>query len=347
MQRTEISSLGKEALLSSLRAKSQIQHPSTLRGQDEDALVLDYGAETQIIQAHRLLLEGIHFDLTYTPLKHLGFKAVISALSALHAMNGAGRQLSLVYGISGRFCVADVEELHAGVRHAAELYQLDIAMLDVVSSLTGLSISVVATGEAVREVLTTRQGARPTDLICVTGDLGAAYMGAQLLEREKRVFEGMDTEGFEPDFSGREYILERYLRPMARVDILTELRMRSVCPTSMLAITDGLAGELLHLSRESGVGTRIYEDRIPIDFETASMAEEFNLNVTTVALSGGEDYELLLTIPLGQMDQIRDIEGLRVIGHVTEPTLGNCLVVRDGAEIELRAQGWTGTAASN
>ncbi len=340
MQRTEISTLGKQALLARLSKPASVHHDSTLRAHDEDALLLGYEEPVRLVSAHRLLLEGIHFDLTYTPLKHLGYKALVSALLSIYAMNGAPRQLSLVYGVSRRFSVEDLEELHAGILHAAELHGVELAMLDVTSSLTGLSLSLSLMGETSAAHVTTRAGAHSTDLICVTGDLGAAYMGAQLLEREKRVFEGMKDGAFEPDFSGREYILERYLRPATRLDVLAQLDQRGIVPTSMLAITDGLASELLHLSRESGVGVRIYEDRIPIDFETAQMAEEFNLNVTTVALNGGEDYELMMTIPLGLMDQIKDIDGLRVIGHVTEASLGSSLVARDGSEIELRAQGW-------
>ncbi|MDY5857666.1 MAG: thiamine-phosphate kinase [Porphyromonas sp.] len=339
MQRTDISTIGEFALIRKLTEGLKPLHPTTQQGVGDDAAVIAPDPKLETLVSHELFLEGIHFDLTYTPLKHLGYKAVIAAISDLYAMNAEPRQILVGIGVSARFSVEDLEELYAGIRLAAERYQLDLVGGDTTSSLTGLTLSLTVIGAGVKERLCYRHGAKPTDLICVTGDLGAAYMGLQLLEREKRVFAG-ETGDFEPDFAGREYILERQLRPEARRGIVEELARRGIVPTSMIDVSDGLASELRHIARESGVGIRIYEDRLPIDYETASMAEEFNLNVTTVALNGGDDYELLFTIPLGLMDQVKDIEGLRIIGHVTEENLGACLVARDGSEIALVAQGW-------
>lgn len=340
MQRTEIASLGEFAFIRRLTEHIKLHNPSSLRGIGDDAAVVAYEAGQKTLITTDLLLEGIHFDLTYTPLKHLGYKAAVSNFSDIYAMNGRPRQLTISIGVSQRFSVEHIEELYAGLRLACERYEVDIVGGDTSSSLTGLCLSLTCIGEASEGQIAYRSGAQPTDLICVTGDLGAAYMGLQLLEREKRVFEG-ETEEFEPDFAGREYILERQLRPEARREIIEALSARGIIPTSMIDISDGLASELLHLAQESGVGVRIYEDRLPIDYETATMAEEFNLNVTTVALSGGEDYELLFTVPLGLLDQVKEIEGIRFIGHITEASLGSYLVARDGTEVELRAQGWS------
>lgn len=347
MKLTDISSLGEFPFVKRLTHAIKLSHPETIKGVGDDAAVIAPMEGMQTLVSTDLMLEGIHFDLTYTPLMHLGYKAVIRAISDIYAMNAAPRQLLVALGISKRFAVEHVEELYAGMRLACEHHGVDLVGGDTTSSLTGLSIAVTAIGQAVPEMIAYRSGAKPTDLICVTGDLGAAYMGLQLLEREKRVFSGMKEEDFDPDFAGREYILERQLRPDIRRGVLEILRARGIVPTSMIDITAGLSSELLHIASESGVGMRIYEDRLPIDHETAAMAEEFNLNVTTVALSGGEDYELLFTIPLGVMDQVKDIEGVRIIGHVTEGSIGSCLVVRDGAEIELRAQGWQGNTTSS
>lgn len=340
MQRTEIAQLGEFAFIRRLtEALPEPAQPTTQRAIGDDAAVLSPTAGLRTLVSTDLLLEGIHFDLTYTPLKHLGYKAVVTALADIYAMNGIPRQLLLGLGVSSRFSVEQVEELYEGLRLATAHYGVDLVGGDTSSSLTGLTLSLTAIGEAHPERITYRSGAKPNDLICVTGDLGAAYMGLQLLEREKRVFAG-ELEGFEPDFAGREYILERQLRPQLRPQILEELASRGVVPTSMIDLSDGLASELLHLSHEGKVGIRIYEDRLPIDYETAQMAEEFNLNVTTVALSGGEDYEFLFTIPLGLLDEVKGIEGIHFIGHVTEAEQGNCLVARDGTEITLVAQGW-------
>lgn len=340
IQRTEISSLGEFAFIRHLTDKLPIYHADTKQGVGDDASVIEGKGDLETLVTHELFLEGIHFDLTYTPLKHLGYKAVVATISDIYAMNAEPRQLLVGLGVSARFSVEDIEELYAGVRLACERYKLDLVGGDTTSSLTGLTLSLTCVGVGVKERLTYRSGAKPTDLICVTGDLGSAYMGLQLLEREKRVFAGEEGTDFTPDFAGREYILQRQLRPEVSKSVLEELAKRGIIPSSMIDVSDGLASELKHIAHESKVGVRVYEDRLPIDYETASMAEEFNLNVTTVALNGGDDYELLFTIPLGLMDQVKDIEGLRIIGHITEEALGSCLVARDGTEIELVAQGW-------
>ena len=286
-----------------------------------------------------LLLEGIHFDLMYVPLKHLGYKSAVVNFSDIYAMNGRPKQITVSLGISKRFCVEDMEELYAGIRLACDIYGVDLVGGDTSASRTGLTISITCVGEGEKGKVVYRDGARETDLICVSGDLGAAYMGLQLLEREKSVF--VETkEDFAPDFSGKEYLLERQLKPEARKDIVEALEREGIVPTAMMDISDGLSSELLHLSKESKVGCRVYEDRIPIDYQTAAMAERFNMNLVTAALNGGEDYELLFTVPLSAHDKVEAMNGVRVIGYVTKPELGNYLVGRDGGEVELRAQGW-------
>lgn len=340
IQRTEISSLGEFAFIRHLTDKLPIYHPDSKHGVGDDACVIAEKGDLETLVTHELFLEGIHFDLTYTPLKHLGYKAVVATISDIYAMNAEPQQLLVGLGVSGRFSVEDIEELYAGIRLACERYRLDLVGGDTTSSLTGLTLGITCVGRGVKERITYRSGAKPTDLICVTGDLGSAYMGLQLLEREKRVFAGDDSTDFTPDFAGREYILQRQLRPEVPKSVLEDLAKRGITPSSMIDVSDGLASELKHIAHESKVGVRVYEERLPIDYETASMAEEFNLNVTTVALNGGDDYEMLFTIPLGLMDQVKDIDGLRIIGHITEESLGTCLVARDGTEIELVAQGW-------
>lgn len=340
IQRTEISSLGEFAFIRHLTDKLPIYHPDSKHGVGDDACVIAEKGDLETLVTHELFLEGIHFDLTYTPLKHLGYKAVVATISDIYAMNAEPRQLLVGLGVSGRFSVEDIEELYTGIRLACEKYRLDLVGGDTTSSLTGLTLGITCVGRGVKERITYRSGAKPTDLICVTGDLGSAYMGLQLLEREKRVFAGDDSTDFTPDFAGREYILQRQLRPEIPKSVLEDLAKRGITPSSMIDVSDGLASELKHIAHESKVGVRVYEERLPIDYETASMAEEFNLNVTTVALNGGDDYEMLFTIPLGLMDQVKDIDGLRIIGHITEESLGTCLVARDGTEIELVAQGW-------
>ena len=339
MQRTEISSLGEFALIKRLTRDFPIQHESTRRGVGDDAAVIAYPEGLQTLVTTDLLLEGIHFDLTYTPLRHLGYKAAVGSFSDIYAMNGHPQQLTCSVGVSARFAVEDLEELYAGIRLACSRYGVDLVGGDTSASLTGLCISITCLGAAREEEIVYRSGAKPTDLICVSGNLGAAYMGLQLLEREKRVFAG-EKGDFEPDFAEHEYILERQLRPEARQDIILALREKGLRPTSMIDSSDGLASELLHLATESGVGVRIYEERLPIDIETHRMAEELNMSTTTVAMNGGEDFELIFTIPLAELDRLKELDGIHIIGHVTSPRQGCYLVTPDGAELRLRAQGW-------
>ena len=336
-KRTEIATLGEFGLIRHLTEKIELKNESTVKGVGDDAAVLDY-KEKQVLVTTDLLLEGIHFDLTYVPLKHLGYKSAVVNFSDIYAMNGKPKQITVSLGISKRFSVEELEEFYSGLQLACDIYGVDIVGGDTSASLTGLCISITCIGEGEKEKIVTRNGAKDTDLVCVSGDLGAAYMGLQLLEREKRVFKG--EKEFTPDFTGKEYLLERQLKPEARKDIIELLDKAGIVPTSMMDISDGLSSELLHISKQSNVGCRIYEDRIPIDYQTAAMAEQFKMNLSTAALNGGEDYELLFTVPLTVHDKVSEMKGVKVIGHITRPELGNYLVGRDGGEVELKAQGW-------
>lgn len=336
-KRTEIATFGEFGLIRHLTEKIELKNESTVKGVGDDAAVLDY-KEKQVLVTTDLLLEGIHFDLTYVPLKHLGYKSAVVNFSDIYAMNGKPKQITVSLGISKRFSVEELEEFYSGLQLACDIYGVDIVGGDTSASLTGLCISITCIGEGEKEKIVTRNGAKDTDLVCVSGDLGAAYMGLQLLEREKRVFKG--EKEFTPDFTGKEYLLERQLKPEARKDIIELLDKAGIVPTSMMDISDGLSSELLHISKQSNVGCRIYEDRIPIDYQTAAMAEQFNMNLSTAALNGGEDYELLFTVPLTVHDKVSEMKGVKVIGHITRPELGNYLVGRDGGEVELKAQGW-------
>lgn len=337
MQRTEIANLGEFGLIDRLTKNIQLKNPSTLKGVGDDAAVLDYGAKKTLVTTD-LLLEGIHFDLVYVPLRHLGYKSAVVNFSDVYAMNGQPKQITVSLGISKRFSVEDLEEFYAGVDLACQEYGVDLVGGDTSASMTGLTVSITCIGEGDENRIVYRNGAKDTDLICVSGDLGAAFMGLQLLEREKSVYDGKTD--FQPDFSGKEYLLERQLKPEARKDIISLLNAENIVPTSMIDISDGLSSELKHICKQSGVGCRIFEERIPIDFQTAMMAEQFNMNVTTVALSGGEDYELLFTVPLHLHDKVSKIKGIHVIGHITQPDFGLILQTRDENDIELKAQGW-------
>lgn len=336
-KRTEISTLGEFGLIRRLTDKIELKNDSTIKGVGDDAAVLDY-KEKQILVTTDLLLEGIHFDLTYVPMKHLGYKSAVVNFSDIYAMNGKPKQITVSLGISKRFSVEDLEDFYSGLNLACEVYGVDLVGGDTSSSLTGFCVSITCIGEGEKGKVVYRNGAKATDIICVSGDLGAAFMGLQLLEREKKVFNG--EQDFTPDFAGKEYLLERQLKPEARKDIIKMLEEMSIVPTSMMDISDGLSSELLHISKDSRVGCRIYEERIPIDFQTASMAEQFNMNLITAALNGGEDYELLFTVPLTAHDRVSEMKGIKVIGHITNPEQGNYLVGRDGGEVELKAQGW-------
>lgn len=336
-KRTPISTLGEFGLIRHLTEGIQLENASSKYGVGDDCAVLEY-ADKQLLVTTDLLMEGVHFDLTYVPLKHLGYKAVMVNLSDIYAMNGTPRQITVSLAISKRFGVEDMEELYAGMRLACEAHHVDIVGGDTTSSLTGLAISITAIGEADREKVTYRNGARETDLICVSGNLGAAYMGLQLLEREKSVF--MGETAVQPDFAGKEYLLERQLKPEARGDIVRALAEAGIQPTAMMDISDGLSSELMHICKQSGTGCRVYEEHIPLDYQTAVMAEELNMNVTTCALNGGEDYELLFTVPLADYDKVSKLKDVRLIGHITKPELGCMLITRDGGEMEFKAQGW-------
>ncbi|WP_165021129.1 thiamine-phosphate kinase [Dysgonomonas sp. ZJ279] len=337
MQRTEIASLGEFGLIDHLTKTIELKNSSSQKGVGDDAAVLSYGDKKTLVTTD-LLLEGIHFDLTYVPMKHLGYKSAIVNFSDIYAMNGQPKQITVSLGISKRFSVEDLEAFYDGLQLACDHHGVDIVGGDTSSSLTGLTISITCLGEGDEGKIVYRNGAKETDLICVSGDLGAAFMGLQLLEREKAVYGG--EKDFQPDFSGKEYLLERQLKPEARKDIIDLLAKDGIVPTSMIDISDGLSSELKHVCKQSGVGCCVFEERLPIDYQTAMMAEQFNMNVTTVALNGGEDYELLFTVPLHLHDKVSQMKGVHVVGHITRESLGLMLETRDGTEIELKAQGW-------
>lgn len=337
---TEIATLGEFGLIDHLTKGVAPKNNSTLKGVGDDCAVIDTGGNTATLITTDLLLEGIHFDLTYCPLKHLGYKAAVVNFSDVYAMNGIPRQITVSLGISKRFTVEHIEELYEGIKLACEVYGVDLVGGDTSASVTGLIISITCIGEGEKGKIVFRNGAKDTDLICVSGDLGAAYMGLQLLEREKAISKNAQDQDFSPAFEGHEYILERQLKPEARKDIIEALASHGIMPTSMIDISDGLSSELMHLCKQSHTGCLIYEERIPIDYQTACMAEEFNLNLVTAALNGGEDYELLFTVKLADYEKIASLPGIRIIGRITEPKYGCMMQTRDGNELPLRAQGW-------
>lgn len=336
MSQTEISQLGEFGLIDRLTNDITIHNKSTLKGVGDDCAVIKAGNSTLITTD--MLVEGVHFDLTYVPLKHLGYKSAVVNFSDIYAMNGCPKQITVSLAISKRFTVEHIEELYAGIKLACDIYGVDLIGGDTTTSRSGLIISITCIGEADESQIAYRNGAKNTDLICVSGDLGAAYMGLQLLEREK-IASGNDRN-FTPDFQGKEYLIERQLKPEARKNIVESLRKENIVPTSMIDISDGLSSELMHICKQSKVGCRIYEDRIPIDYQTAVMAEEFNMNLVTAALNGGEDYELLFTVPLHSHDAVEKIEGVKIIGYITDESLGCAMITRDGGEMVLKAQGW-------
>jgi thiamine-phosphate kinase len=350
---TEISALGEFGLIKRLTKDIKTNNDATLYGVGDDCAVLHY-PDSEVLVSTDMLMEGVHFDLTYIDMYHLGFKSAQVNISDIFAMNGTPRQLIVSLALSKRFKVEDLEEFYAGLRAACEQWKVDIVGGDTTSSYTGLAISITCIGEAPRDEIVYRNGAKDTDLVCVSGDLGAAYMGLQLLEREKTVYYQQVDEArkkndqlalqqlkaFQPDFAGKEYLLQRQLRPEARGDIIKRLREANIKPTAMMDISDGLSSELLHICDQSNCGCRIFEKNIPIDYQTAVMAEEMNVNVTTCAMNGGEDYELLFTVPIGDHSKIEEMEGVKLIGHITRPEFGKQLVARDGTEFEITAQGW-------
>ena len=336
-QQTEISTIGEFGLIDRLTKNLEKINNSTVAGVGDDGAVVRY-PDTDVIVSTDLLVEGVHFDLTYVPLKHLGYKAAVVNFSDIYAMNGTPRQITVGLAISSRFTVEHIEQLYSGIRLACEIYGVDLVGGDTTASRSGLVISVTCIGDAPKDKIVYRSGAKETDLICVSGDLGAAYMGLQLLEREKCVSNG--DKDFIPKFEGKEYLIERQLKPEARRDIIKELAERNIVPTSMMDISDGLSSELLHICKASDTGCRVYEERLPIDYQTAVMAEEVNMNLVTAAMNGGEDYELLFTVPLHFNDEVSRIPGVKVIGYITKPEAGCALVTRDDTEIPLKAQGF-------
>lgn len=350
---TDISKLGEFGLIHHLTDNIKIKNESTLKGVGDDCAVLHY-PDSEVLVTTDMLMEGVHFDLTYIDLQHLGYKSAMVNISDIFAMNGTPRQLTVSIALSKRFKVEDMEEFYSGLRMACDKWGVDIVGGDTTSSYTGLAISITCIGEARKEDIVYRNGAKDTDLICVTGDLGAAYMGLQLLEREKSVYYQQvdearkkndkhaleELKGFQPDFAGKEYLLQRQLQTEARGDIIARFRELNIRPTAMMDISDGLSSELMHICKQSNCGCRIYEKNIPIDYQTAVMAEELNMNVTTCALNGGEDYELLFTVPIGDHEKIQQMDNVKLIGHITRPELGLMLVTRDNQEFELKAQGW-------
>ena len=344
----EIAKLGEFGLIDRLTTDIKPKNESTRYGVGDDCAVLHY-PDSEVLITTDMLMEGVHFDLTYIDLQHLGWKSAMVNISDIFAMNGTPRQMTVSLALSKRFSVEDVEQFYSGLRMACDKWGVDIVGGDTTSSYTGLAISITCIGEARKEDIVYRNGAHETDLICVSGDLGAAYMGLQLLEREKAVYYQMVDEAkkngkampdFQPDFAGKEYLLQRQLKTEARGDIINKLREAGIRPTAMMDISDGLSSELMHICKQSGVGCRIFEKQIPIDYQTAVMAEELNMNVTTCALNGGEDYELLFTVPIGDHEKIQDLEDVKLIGHITNASLGQVLVTRDDQEFELKAQGW-------
>ena len=350
---TDISKLGEFGLIRHLTDNIKIKNESTIKGVGDDCAVLHY-PDSEVLVTTDMLMEGVHFDLTYIDMQHLGYKSAMVNISDIFAMNGTPRQLTVSLALSKRFKVEDLEQFYSGLRLACDKWGVDIVGGDTTSSYTGLAISITCIGEARKEDIVYRNGAKDTDLICVTGDLGAAYMGLQLLEREKSVYYQQVDEArkkndkraleelrnFQPDFAGKEYLLQRQLQTEARGDIIAQFRELGIRPTAMMDISDGLSSELMHICKESGCGCRIYEKNIPIDYQTAVMAEEMNMNVTTCALNGGEDYELLFTVPIGDNEKIQQMDNVKLIGHITRPELGQMLVTRDNQEFELKAQGW-------
>ena len=334
---TQIKELGEFGLIRRLTEKIKLQNKSTEKGVGDDAAVLNFHNKRTLVTTD-LLLEGVHFNLEYVPLKHLGYKAAVVNISDICAMNATPTQMVVSLGISKRFSVENIEELYSGIRLACKNYGVDIVGGDTCASLTGLTISITCIGEAKKDDIVYRNGAQLNDLICCTGNLGSAYLGLQLLERERIVMQA-NPEGT-PAFEGKEYLLERQLKPEARLDIIRKLREADIHPTAMMDISDGLSSELMHICKQSNCGCAVYEDKIPIDYQAAVLAEEMNLNIVTCALNGGEDYELLFTVSLSDYEKLIPLDDVYIIGHITKQEYGCNLIGRNGEELPLRAQGW-------
>lgn len=335
--RTELNTLGEFGLIDLLTSNIKHYHPSTLKGVGDDAAVIKTGDSCMLVSTD-LLLEGVHFDLSYFPLKHLGYKSIAVNLSDIYAMNGTPKQVTVSFGVSSKFSLEAVEEIYAGMLLACDTYKVDLVGGDTSASKQGLVISVTAIGEAKEDEIVYRSGAKPMDLLCVTGDLGAAYVGFQLLEREKRVF--LANPGIQPDLEGKDYIVEKQLKPEPRKDIIEQLRQFDLKPTSMIDVSDGLSSEIFHLCSKSGVGMTVYEEKIPIDMLTYDVAREMELDPTLCALSGGEDYELLFTIDQKDFDKVKNHPEIAIIGHCTDSSEGVHLISKSGNKHALQAQGW-------
>ncbi len=366
-QKMEIKDLGEFGLIDRLTKDIIPNNTSSFLGVGDDAAVIDSQGKQTLVTT-QMFMEGVQFDLTYIDMEHLAYKAVMATISNIFAMNGTPRQLLVGIGLGKRFKVEDLDQFYKGLRAACNKWQIDIVGGDTTSSYTGLAINLTCIGEAEKNEIVYRKGAKETDLICVSGDLGAAYMGLQILEREKVVYyqqveefnkklkaaqqtgdkakldalqnERQAIADFQPDFSGKEYLIDRQLKPEAAGEVLQQLRNAGIRPTAMIDISDGLASDLKHICKESNCGCRIYENRIPIDYQTAAACEEFNMNLTTAALNGGEDYELLFTVPIGDHEKLEKMENVRQIGYITKESLGKYIITRDGNEFELIAQGW-------
>jgi thiamine-monophosphate kinase len=336
-ENTPISKIGEFGLIEHIAANFQSKNSKVIKGIGDDAAVIDMG-EACLLVTTDMLTEGVHFDMVYSPLKHLGYKAVAVNLSDIYAMNGNPTQITVSIALSSKFTLEAVEELYAGIKLACDTYKIDLVGGDTVSSLSGLTISVTALGQAPKEVITYRSGAKENDLVCVSGDLGAAYMGLQILEREKKMFK--ENPNLQPDLSGFDYLLERQLKPEPRKDIVRLLHDNGIVPTSMIDISDGLSSELLHICKQSNVGCDIYSEKIPVDHLTAQAAEQFNLDPLTCALNGGEDYELLFTIKQSDYEIIKKVKGVHVIGHITADALNARLITNGGQTIPINAFGW-------
>jgi thiamine-monophosphate kinase len=334
---TDITSIGEFGLIDRITAPFTKKHPQSLKGAGDDAAVIDTGNKLTLVSTD-LLLEGIHFDLIYTPLVHLGYKTVVTGISDIYAMNGTPTQITVSIGVSTRFGIEQIEDIYKGIKIACDKYNVDLVGGDTSASLTGLVISITAVGEVEKDKIAYRSGAKNNDLVCVTGDLGSAYLGLKLLDREKRVLKEIDNP--EPRFDGYEYLLQRQLKPEAQKEVIEALAKSSIVPTAMIDLSDGLASDLLQITKASKMGARIYLERLPIARESFALAEELNVDPVVAALNGGDDYELLFTIPLDKQHEIANIPGTEIIGHIVAQSKGCALTTPDGQEITITAPGW-------
>ena len=341
---TNLAELGEFGLIKHLTQHIELYQPSTIKGVGDDAAVINY-EDLQTVISTDILIEGVHFDLTYVPLRHLGYKSVIVNLSDVYAMNAHPKQILVSIALSNRFKLEAIEELYSGMLAACKKYKVDLVGGDTTSSLSGLVISITAIGGVKKEDITYRNGAKETNLLCVSGDLGGAYMGLQILEREKSVFK--ENPKLQPDLEGKDYLLERQLKPEARKDIIETLHSLGIKPTAMIDVSDGLSSEILHLCSQSDVGVELYEEKIPIDSLTYETAREFNLDPTLCALSGGEDYELLFTVDISEYEKLKNSMDITIIGHITDKVKGCNMISKSGTVHELKAQGWNALLKKN